>query len=724
MKHLALCLAGEQTAGWERDAKITHLQHWVHSALTPVYIELRHFVASKYFPSDINTLPTIDNLLTYIQHEILGEALANYMAELKRDIEEGHALIILDGLDEVPYPEGQLRQRQEQITGLGTLLNSPFFTKSRVIVASRPYAYEGWLLPGFTAMTITDFTDEHRIALARRLYSASSLSRELAEEKAEALNQQLDNIDPQLKDRPLFLTLMATVYLKGESEGLPTRRGALYRESILLLLDRWTQNKAESQSLVELLGDKSLDDLYKRLSALAYDVHSQFGEQQGTPEIDEMLLYKHLKPLGRTTAAELIPYLSENAGVLVSPGQDDERDVFHFAHRTFQEYLSADYIASLCLEADSYSLVRELIVSKEQTWRVPCPLIADVLADTGRKSEIWALIGDLLENDPPQTRDDSQWWAVWLAGTIALEQDLHHQEKLHRRTEQPIKDALIEWSHSAIAQEALPPHGRAVTGRVLGYFDVDNRLGVGLDAKGIPDIEWCDVPAGDFLYGEDKEIQMIDYDYAVSKYPVTNAQFQAFVDADDGYNNPNWWTKASLDWEKDRTAPDTDNRSDFDLWNHPRVNITWYEAYAYTQWLSATTGDKVTLPTEHQWEKAARGTDGREFAWGNEWDETKCNNHVGNNSIGQTSAVGIFPSGTSSYGALDMSGNVWEWCLTEYHNGSNAIEDEDVNEINVLRVRRGGSYSSTLTDYFRCDYRSMSNPPFSFSDCGFRVFRL
>src|SRR5690606_21976959 len=246
--------------------------------------------------------------------------------------------------------------------------------------------------------------------------------------------RQLQQIDTELKDRPLFVTLMATIYLRGDSEGLPTRRGALYRESILLLLDRWTQSKPGAPSLIEILGDKSLDDLYARLAALAYEVHEQYGEQPGTPEIDESLLYTHLNPLGRSIAVELIPYLSENAGVLVCPGQDGEKDVFHFAHRTFQEYLAAAHLMPRWPDADSFGLVRELIMSKPQVWRVPCVLAGDVLADTGRRGDLWDLLDDLLDDEIAKgmAANDPRWWTVWLASVILQEQKLLESDKLRR----------------------------------------------------------------------------------------------------------------------------------------------------------------------------------------------------------------------------------------------------------------------------------------------------
>jgi hypothetical protein len=219
--------------------------------------------------------------------------------------------------------------------------------------------------------------------------------------KAKRFSEQLDPIDPELKNRPLFLTLMATIFLEGEEEGLPARKGSLYRRSVWLLLDRWTQSKPAAPALTDLLGGATLDTLYERLAALAYDVHCDCGERPGTPGIEEALLYKHFKPMGRHVAADLIPYLSENAGVLVSPGQDDQREVFHFAHRSFQEYLAASHLVKKCLEAGSFEAVRVLIESQPLIWREPCNLAGDVLTDPGRTGDLWDLLDDLLDDAVP-----------------------------------------------------------------------------------------------------------------------------------------------------------------------------------------------------------------------------------------------------------------------------------------------------------------------------------
>lgn len=572
VKYLALCLAGAGIDDWTREASITALDNWPHGALTPVYVELRRFVASAHFPVDSKTPATADHLWAYIEHELLGDELSAYADDLRYDLEHGHAVLILDGLDEVPYPEGQLKARQGQLISLAQGLNTRY-ASSRVIVASRPYAYEGWTLPGFQAVTITAFEDDHRRELAERLYQAAGLNANVAQEKAKALNQQLGQIDAELKDRPLFVTLMATIYLKGEREGLPTRRGALYRESILLLLDRWTTSKPGAPSLVDLLGDHALDDLYDRLAALAYDVHETYGEQPGTPEMDEMLLYKHLKPLGRTTAAELIPYLSENAGVLVSPGQDGDRDVFHFAHRTFQEYLAGAHLVKLCADADSFELVRQHIMEKPQVWRLPCTLAGDVLADTDRRGDLWDLLDDLLEDEveADMLAADARWWAVWLASVILQEQGLLAGERL-RRSERAVSDQLRDWAVALIeTPQALDPPVRAEVGRALSLLG-DPRGGVGLRPDGLPEMVWCDIPAppnGTFvMVGSDdrRREAELKHSFRMAKYLVTYQQFQAFV-ASGEYEKPAWWHGFPPEYQAQAMQEQNNPYA-----NHPRDN--------------------------------------------------------------------------------------------------------------------------------------------------------
>jgi len=170
----------------------------------------------------------------------------------------------------------------------------------------------------------------------------------------------------------------------------------------------------------------------------------------------------------------------------------------------------------------------------------------------------------------------------------------------------------------------------------------------------------------------------------------------------------------------------------FDLPNHPVVMVRWYEAVAFCRWLSAQLGCTITLPTEAQWEKAAswgegdketrkQGDEGRKrrYPWGEEITADHAN--YKETGIGTTTAVGSFPQGASPCGALDMAGNVWEWCLTKGRDNCQTAADE-APEGEAVRVVRGGAYYSDRT-YVRCAYRSRSFPDYGGAPFGFRVAR-
>ena len=217
---------------------------------------------------------------------------------------------------------------------------------------------------------------------------------------------------------------------------------------------------------------------------------------------------------------------------------------------------------------------------------------------------------------------------------------------------------------------------------------LDERPGIGIK-DGLPDIDWVEVPAGAFLYGDEKGKKTVPA-FRIARYPVTNAQYQAFIE-DGGYETDAWWEGLAQ-----RPGPARGTWTDP---NAPRETVSWYEAMAYSRWLDARLrargllpeGRAVRLPTEEEWEKAARGSDGREFPWG-KFDSGRANidktwGYAGPYDLGQTSAVGLFPAGASPCGALDTAGNVWEWCLNEYEHPERRGPGG-----NARRVVRGGSW--------------------------------
>jgi formylglycine-generating enzyme required for sulfatase activity len=231
----------------------------------------------------------------------------------------------------------------------------------------------------------------------------------------------------------------------------------------------------------------------------------------------------------------------------------------------------------------------------------------------------------------------------------------------------------------------------------------------------IPDVFWIEISAGDFVYGEDRATRHLET-FHIAKYPITNLQYQSFVD-DDGYRDKSWW----LDLEK--PEPEL---SPWPEANRPRTNVTWYEAVAFTRWMTALLGPTeaiVRLPTEWEWEKAARGSVGLIYPWGESYQSGFANinetqQEVGPWDLQQTTAVGMYPHGRSPYNVDDLSGTVWEWCLNKYEHPDMISADSSRD----ARVLRGGSWVNSASDV-RSISRRRHRPHDRNYHRGFRVVR-
>jgi formylglycine-generating enzyme required for sulfatase activity len=235
-------------------------------------------------------------------------------------------------------------------------------------------------------------------------------------------------------------------------------------------------------------------------------------------------------------------------------------------------------------------------------------------------------------------------------------------------------------------------------------------------------MEFVEVPAGPFLMGEDdtdladiKPQHELDLPtYYIGRTETTNAQFRPFVEGD-GYTNQEYWTEAGWKWreEEGMTEPRWWNTSPWNDSTKPVAGISWYEAVAYANWLSDQTGHEYRLPTEAEWEKAARGSDGRIYPWGDQEPNDSLANYDGIDG-GGTQPVGSYPDGASPYGALDMIGNLEEWCSTkagkEYPY---QVEDEWTASYlagDSRRVQRGGGFITELDTFLQAANRENQVP--------------
>ena len=267
------------------------------------------------------------------------------------------------------------------------------------------------------------------------------------------------------------------------------------------------------------------------------------------------------------------------------------------------------------------------------------------------------------------------------------------------------------------------------------------------EAKRLPfEPQLVTIPAGPFLMGtpesELNELEKLGVkrkylerevpqhevtleEYAIARYPITNAEFERFIE-DGGYTQRDYWTDAG--WQRKEKDSWTQPRLwDDEKWNTPSqpvVGVSWYEAVAYCRWLSEKSGKTYRLPTEAEWEKAARGTDGRRYPWGDGWDASLCNNKE--SGPGQTTPVGEYPEGESPYGVEELVGQVWEWCRTKYgssypYKPDDGREDEDGDD---TRIARGGSWASSApAGRCRCGCRFGDDPGNWGNNGGFRCVR-
>lgn len=226
---------------------------------------------------------------------------------------------------------------------------------------------------------------------------------------------------------------------------------------------------------------------------------------------------------------------------------------------------------------------------------------------------------------------------------------------------------------------------------LMGSTDAD------LDAM----LENCSDSKREWYSGEQPQHIVYLPDYAIAKTPVTNAQYKTFIRAT-GHSMPRHWENG---------------RPPFGAEDYPVVAVSWHDGMAYCRWLAEITGKPYSLPSEAQWEKAARGTDGRLYPWGDEFDSGKCN--CSEAVTGHTTPVEAYAQGASPYGVLDMVGNVWEWTRSIYKEYPYTLEDGREDLVEGRRALRGGAFYYSRYDV-RCAFRSSYKPDARHDLIGFR----
>lgn len=638
----ALCMAGEMLGlpgiglnllrsplpierPWE---KREESQPWDHGALLPVRVILRDF-AARGLPAS-GEKGNARHLWDFLAKELKDCGLGEWFPSLQKHVLSKGALLLLDGLDEVPEAETRREQIQQVTQDFVGCLGD-----CRVLLTSRTYAYrnQDWRLPGFNEAVLAPFSKGQIESFIDRWYVHVAALGRLKEEDAAGRgtilkqavfgNERLRG----LAERPLLLTLTASLH-SWRGGSLPERREELYENAVDLLLEAWERQRFERDQEGRLtLPQPSLTEFLRTgkekilavLEELAFEAHHSQPEILGTADIKEDPLVGRLMRLNPgANPALLVEYLRDRAGLLGPRGVG----VYTFPHRTFQEYLAARYLTGETFP----DKVAEFGRQDPNRWR-EVVMLAGGKVRKGTPNNVWQLADALCwrePSDPENTQEDT--WGAHLAAQVIVESaDLSQVSPPNK----PKLERLRRWLVHLMRGSDLPALERALAGRTLAVLG-DPRP----EVMTVDGMELCTVPAGQVflkdMYG--RVLEKISYEFQIGRYPVTVAQYKEYLEA----------------IGKQLNYP-------VNALNEPMVGN--FSASSFCEWLTdrwrrsgrLPEGWCVTLPSEAEWDEAARGS---------KVDPERAN--YADTGIGRVSAVGCFPQGASPSGCEEMAGNVWE----------------------------------------------------------------
>ena len=539
----------------------------------------------------------------------------------------------------------------------------------------------------------------------------------------------------RLARNPFMLSVLCLVYKT--TGDLPPNRGRLLAELVINLMDREhltvidedgeLVRDADSMVLFTQEGDGVLDVL----SDLAWYLQAGGAEGESRHAILSILMSEALNRWGESAV-----YRARSASLVSVSG-----DYIRFTHHLIQEYFAARALRTR-IAADAVAFPATNLWPSDKWWQPT------------NWEEAVILLAGLYPNDCTPV---VQWLEVAnpeVAARCIMESGAATPDATRRRMRQL-------WMPRLTDLDAEPmPAARAAIGRAVAMANLtdggpmlDDRPGVGLRRDGLPDVlgTMCPVAPGTVVIEGGVGERVVDQGFRMARYPVTHIQYRAFVEAADGYQDRRWWDEPV----KLADRQDEPGKQAWPIGNHPAESVSWYDAMAFCRWLTArlrATGDidvdsdlEIRLPTEAEWQLAAAGREGRMYPWGAKYEVGRANvdesREEGGTYLQRTTAVGIYPHGAAVHGSsvdqtgttarsesdrelegriLDLSGNVWEWTLSN-HSGEDRVDGLPSDLTNDRpRVVRGGSWI-LIPSFARAARRDYWFPVGRNRNYGFRV---
>ncbi|MCA9547279.1 MAG: SUMF1/EgtB/PvdO family nonheme iron enzyme, partial [Myxococcales bacterium] len=649
----------------------------------PVVVPFRRYWRWRLDERRSNATAEREHFRAYLAAHVAGHSGGD--AWIEPALTAGRIALLLDGLDELP----DAGARKRAVQAVDGLLDA--YGACRWIVTSRPSGLDSFareaLRRGFAHHPVRPLQPDQVADFLGRWFTRL-LPPDEAEQRANTLLEELrkrGELEPPNGLGVVPVTLVAAA-LVGAKQRLPEHRAALYDLVVSMLVHQWDWQRTEAQEW--LAGPLSESDKREVLETVAVQALVEGDEEIPRAALQQAVhgvLPEAERPRRPEGCDAVIDHLAERSGLLLATGRH-----FRFRHRTFLEFLAGRGLVNQSARPGE-ALAKHL---EQPTWREAIRLAVGFVAYARHKSQAHDALAALTQ--AAARLEGPAAVQAWSVVAQAARDAQSHGVKGVSALVEPHRQAWADLLENPATHGSL--EARIDLGEALGHFG-DVRLG--WTEQQFPLVE-----AGPFVLGAvDTKVWEVELDrddtahtnaFRIGRYLVTLGQFLEFADSP-AWDDPLFWSAGGFAQRGEFRASRLAQRPA----NLPVTEVSWYDAKAFCAWATQqyplADGWRYDLPTDAQWEKAARGAEPRLYPWGDDPPAPRHANYGETKTEGPT-PVGLFPLGLSAAGLLDQAGNVWEWNQAEFTKADAAKFDVQFNlkpgTYPVGRVLRGGAFDN------------------------------